>query len=116
MPEKSPDAWLNTPNLRMIRAGNYAGPDRRERAHITETQFSDLVERIVTHDEMRAMRSDLAANSEKTAEIYDLLTAAKGAFRFLSGLGAVIAWAGKIAAGAAALYGLWYGLTHPGGK
>lgn len=65
-------------------------------------------------DRMTAIESKLDKNTTITQEVYELLLAAKGAFKFFSAMGTVVGWIGKIAAAGIAIWGAFYALTHGG--
>lgn len=72
-------------------------------------------ERLARGDaRMSKIEAELTRNTEATTEVLDLLTAAKGAFRVLGGIGAVARWVGGIAAAGVAVWGLLYAVTHGG--
>lgn len=64
---------------------------------------------------MGTMETELTTNSKVTVEVRDILSTAKGAFKFFGILGLVIKWVGGIAAACTSLYVLFYMATH-GGK
>lgn len=64
---------------------------------------------------MRSVQTELSTNSAVTVEVRDILSAARGAFKFFGWLGLVIKWVGGIAAACTSLYVLAYMATH-GGK
>lgn len=64
--------------------------------------------------QLAALQDDLRDNSATTAEIRDLLDAARGAFRFLNGVGVVVRWVGGIAGAGLAIWGAVYAITHGG--
>lgn len=63
---------------------------------------------------MNAMQTELTANTAVTSEVRDILDAAHSGLRVLGGLGKFAAWLGKLAAGAVAIWGAIYALTHGG--
>lgn len=81
-----------------------------------DSEWIALIEqRLKNGDErMGRIEAELTRNTEATTEVLDLLTAAKGAFRVLGGLGAVARWLGGIAAACVAIWGLLYAITHGG--
>lgn len=64
---------------------------------------------------MGQLETELQTNSQVTGEVRDILTTAKGAFRFFGLVGVVIKWVGGLATAAVALYTVIYMATH-GGK
>ena len=64
---------------------------------------------------MGGLESQLASNSESTAEVRGILATGKAGLRVLGGLGTAARWVGYLAAAAASVYALWYTVTH-GGK
>lgn len=64
--------------------------------------------------QLNQLQVSLAANTETTEEVRDLLGAAKGAFRALNGLGIAFGWLGRIAAAGVAIWGAIYAITHGG--
>jgi uncharacterized small protein (DUF1192 family) len=80
-----------------------------------DLQIQRLEEQIaILRGEVEEVRGNLAKNTEVTQEVADLLGAAKGAFRVLDGLGTVMAWVGRIALGALAVWGLWSAVASGG--
>lgn len=61
-----------------------------------------------------AMLESLRLNNELTADIKDLLTAARVGFRVLGGLGTAAKWVGALAGAGMAIYMALYTLTHGG--
>lgn len=60
-----------------------------------------------------ALESELATNSTTTAEVRDILQVAKAGLKVIGGVGTFVKWVGSIAAGLAALWGLY--VTARGG-
>ena len=65
-------------------------------------------------EQLDQLQASLARNTEATEEVRDLLDAAKGAFRALTGLGIAFGWLGRVAAAGVAIWGAFYALTHGG--
>ena len=63
---------------------------------------------------MDAMQRELAANTEVTTEIRDLLASFKGGFRVAGWLAVAAKWLGGLAAAGTALWVLLYQATHNG--
>ena len=61
-----------------------------------------------------AMLESLRINNELTADIKDLLTAARVGFKVLGGLGTAAKWVGAMAAAGMAIWVALYALTHGG--
>ena len=86
-------------------------PDRR-----AEDPWRKKMER-----EVAELREEMANNTAITAqvkastdEVYDILTAAKGAFRVLGWIGVAAKWIGIIAGAVTAAWILWYQIRHGG--
>lgn len=56
----------------------------------------------------------LAENTQITKEIKDTFDAVKGGFKVLGWIGYAVKWIGGIAGGLAAIYALYYTITHGG--
>lgn len=100
----------------MMTDSSYHGPERRQRLHVTDTQFDDLAERLAATGALTQIQRDLEVNTAKTAEIYEVLAAARGAFRVLEVIGALARPLAAMAMLATAAWSLWQAITHPGGK
>lgn len=95
---------------------SYHGPERRQRLHVTDTQFDDLAERLAATGALMQIQRDLEVNTAKTAEIYEVLSAARGAFQVLEVIGRLARPLAAVAMLATAAWSLWQAVTHPGGK
>lgn len=60
-----------------------------------------------------SLEAELAANSETTAEVRDILQVAKAGLKVIGGIGTFVKWVGGIAGGLAAAWGLY--VTARGG-
>lgn len=84
-------------------------------AHDTAARLAIIDDRLdAGAARMDAMQRELAANTEVTTEIRDLLASFKGGFRVAGWLGVVAKWLGGLAAAATALWVLIYQATHGG--
>ena len=63
---------------------------------------------------MKRIEDELKANSATTAEIRDVLAAARMGFKVLGGLGVAAKWLGVLAAAAVSIYTAIYAATHGG--
>ncbi len=63
-------------------------------------------------DRMTAIERDIKANTELTAEVKDLLNAAKLGLKVLGWIGVFAVWVGKIATAAITLWGLFQLIRH----
>lgn len=115
---------------------DYTGPERRARQparHISGVdlqeryiaqQFGQIEDRLAEGDsrmqaleqQMHAMQAMLASNTAKTEDIHAILVYARSGLKVLGGLGALVRWAGGIAAGVAAIWGLWHLYRNGGPK
>ena len=59
-----------------------------------------------------AIEAELKINSQTTAEVRDILSTARGAFKFFGYLGVVVKWTGGLLAGVAGLVALAYTVIH----
>ena len=83
--------------------------------HPDSEWMAQIDERLARGDaRMGKIEAELTRNTETTEEVRDLLTAAKGAFKFLGGVSAVARWVGGVSAAAVAVWGLLYAITHDG--
>jgi hypothetical protein len=91
-----------------------------EWAILVETRFDDLAERVAKLEESLHENTELtAANAEVTAEMRDILTAAKGFFKFAGYFGTFAAWLAKTGIALAALWAGWQAIiaaSIPPGK
>jgi hypothetical protein len=65
--------------------------------------------------EMSGIKADLAANTAVTQEVADLFMSFKGAFKVFDWIGTGISWAGRVALGLLAIWGL-VSVFLPGGR
>lgn len=65
-------------------------------------------------EQLKQLQQDMQRNTQATEEVRDLLSAAKGAFRALDGIGIVVRWIGGIAGACVAIWGAIYAITHGG--
>ena len=65
-------------------------------------------------DVQNKMRDELAVNTAATAEILDVLAAARMGFKVLGGLGVAAKWVGILAGAALSIYTAIYAMTHGG--
>ena len=63
---------------------------------------------------MATLEAELRANSVTTVEVRDILSTARGAFRFFGLLGTLLKWVGAAATAIAAVYVAAYTLLHGG--
>lgn len=72
---------------------------------LASARLDSLAERQArTEQRLENLEAGVGINNKVTAEIYEILTAAKGAFKFFSWMGQFAGWALRIGAAAAALY------------
>lgn len=64
--------------------------------------------------EHAGIKKELAENTTVTTEVKDILTAARGAFKFFEVLGKVLKWLGIVAAAITAILGLSHMISHGG--
>lgn len=115
---------------------DYTGPERRGGVHVHHVTREDLADRYIARQfgqiedrltegdsrmqsleqQVLAMRTELARNTAKTDDIHDILVYARSGLKVLGGLGALVKWAGGIAAGVVAMWGLWHTMRNGGPK
>lgn len=84
-------------------------------APITRADLAAIHERLDRGSaRMDQMQREMAANTDVTVEIRELMAAARVGFKVLGGLGIAAKWVAAIASAAAAVYGLIYAATHGG--
>jgi hypothetical protein len=120
----------------------YAGPERRRRVRVSDSQLADLEMRVIDGDRLRSMLDDrftgvearLQAGDDRmfrleeelsrntrltedmaadTRETRELMEMGRALFKFASGFGRVIRWAAGLAAAASALWALWRDTPWP---
>jgi hypothetical protein len=102
-------------------------PSQPQRLRVLEVGHQQLVEQlaemVVSMRDMRdcmskgegrmsAIEAELKMNSATTAEVRDILSTARGAFRLFGWIGVAVKWLGVIAATISALYVAAYTVTH----
>lgn len=120
----------------------YAGPDRRRRVRVTDSQLADLEVRVIEGQRLRSLLDDrfrgvearlqagddrmfrleeeLARNTRltedmasDTRETRELMEMGRTLFRFAAGFGRFVRWAAGLAAAAGALWALWKDTPMP---
>lgn len=110
--------------------GNRLVPAHAEGSHAERIKVLEMSNRILTDQlaellvevrdlrrtgdtRLSALETELAANSVTTGEVRDILQVAKTGLKVIGGIGTFVKWIGGIAAGLAALWGLY--VTARGG-
>ena len=86
----------------------------QQMAEVTVAHHQATEQRREQAKRLAALEGQLTRNTDMTAELLDVVSAVKSGFRVLGWLGTAAKWLGYIAAGAGAVYTLFYMATHAG--
>jgi hypothetical protein len=88
--------------------------DRRDPdAPVTRSDLANVQRQLASGDlRMNAIESELRTNTELTADVKDLLDAARSGLKVIGWLGAAAAWMAKIATAIGAVYGVYQLIRH----
>jgi len=107
------DGLTTDQRLRILEAGHRLLAEQIAEAVAALREGAFSAQRVESR--MGILETELAANSETTTEVREILATARAGLKVLGGLGTAARWVGYLAAAATAVYALWYTVTH-GGK
>lgn len=80
--------------------------------HTTPADLLPIYDQLKAGDiRMKVIEDQLAENNTLTAEIKDILDAAKLGFKVIGGLGLLLKWAAGLGAAIATIWAIWHGAS-----